>query len=72
METLPEIFFIPGWSEETLLLDLNLHITNLYEGILKMQALIGLKQHINAQFIHQWGHRLSQTRGYISNFLDLV
>ena len=29
METLPEIFSIPTWSEETLLLDLNLHIKNL-------------------------------------------
>ena len=28
METSAEIFFIPAWSEETLLLDLNLHIKN--------------------------------------------
>ena len=27
--------------------------TNLYERILKMQALIGLKKHISVQFIHQ-------------------
>ena len=28
METSAEIFFIPAWSEETLLFDLNLHIKN--------------------------------------------
>ena len=50
METWAEMFFIQAWSEENLLFDLNLHIKiqNLYERILKMQALIGLKKHISA------------------------
>ena len=52
METSAEIFFMPEWSEETLLFDLNLHIKKslpcLYERILKMQALIGLEKDISA------------------------
>ena len=46
METSAETFFVPAWSEETFLFDLDLHVKkfpNLYERILKMQALIGLK-----------------------------
>ena len=57
LKTSAEIFFIPARSEETFLFYLNLHIKssvpNLYERILRMLALIGLKKHISAYFIHQ-------------------